>query len=300
MKTYKLYQVDAFTKERFGGNGAGVITNADGLTDEQMQKIARELNNSESAFMFSSNSPDYDVEVRFFTPKNEAPLCSHATVAAQVAYAIEHQTVGGRVIQKTGAGVLPMDVTVKDGNYSVVMTQGEPVVGEPLPNEVCAQIADALGIEEKDFIEGMPIAIASTGYGKVMVPIKSNELLHSLKPNEEHLIELSRQLGPNGFYVFTLNPGEEILVHGRMFAPISGVSEDPVTGNANGPLGAYLVHYNILQDPESKSFDFDIRQGEAIGRAGGMHVHVEKEGNVPKLVQITGDAVIVYETEITL
>ena len=85
-----------------------------------------------------------------------------------------------------------------------------------------------------------------------------------------------------------------------MFAPAIGISEDPVTGNANGPLGAYLVHFNILQDNSSNSFDFDIIQGEAIKRDGTMHVHVEKEQNEPKAVQITGNAVVAFSTEISM
>ena len=81
MKTYKIYQVDSFTRDRFHGNPAGVVPDAKGLTDEQMLRIARELNNSETAFMFETDSPDYDIEVRFFTPTTEVPICGHATIA---------------------------------------------------------------------------------------------------------------------------------------------------------------------------------------------------------------------------
>ena len=80
MKKYRLYQVDSFTRERFHGNPAGVVPNADGLTDDQMQRIAREMNNSETAFIFQSDDPVADVEVRFFTPSTEVPLCGHATI----------------------------------------------------------------------------------------------------------------------------------------------------------------------------------------------------------------------------
>ena len=162
------------------------------------------------------------------------------------------------------------------------------------------QIADALGISREDICQEYPVAISSTGHSKVMVPIRSNELLHALKPDLHRLTELSGQIGCNGYYVFTLNPQEEILVHGRMFAPAIGIVEDPVTGNANGPLGAYMVHFNILQDINSKYFDFDILQGEAMKRDGFMHVHVEKEQGEPKLVQITGNAVIAFSTEVAI
>lgn len=300
MKTYRVYQVDSFTKDRFHGNPAGVVPNAEGLTDEQMQRIARELNNSETAFIFESNSSDYDVEVRFFTPTTEVPICGHATIAAHYVYATEKNATSGMVIQKTKAGVLPVDVIRNGNDYSIVMTQGTPLVSEPFGDKVRNQIADALGISCKDICQEYPVAISSTGHSKVMVPIYSNEILHALKPDLQMLIEISSQIGCNGYYVFTLNPQEEILVHGRMFAPAIGIAEDPVTGNANGPLGAYLVHFNIMQDINNKCFDFDILQGEAIKRDGIMHVHVDKEQGEPKLVQITGNAVIAFSTEIII
>lgn len=84
MKTYNIYQVDSFTKNRFCGNPAGVVLNANGLSEEQMQQIARELNNSETAFILSPNSSHYDIEVRFFTPTKEVPICGHATIAAHL------------------------------------------------------------------------------------------------------------------------------------------------------------------------------------------------------------------------
>lgn len=300
MKSYRIYQVDSFTKERFHGNPAGVVPNAEGLTDEQMQKIARELNNSETAFIFESDSSDYDMEVRFFTPTTEVPICGHATIAAHYVYAKENHSVGGRVIQKTKAGMLPVDVVWKDNDYSIIMTQGTPEVSKPFDEDIRKRIADALGISESDICREYPLAISSTGHSKVMVPIYSNDLLHKLNPKADELTDLSIQIGCNGYYVFTLNPQDEILVHGRMFAPAIGISEDPVTGNANGPLGAYLVHFGILQDEKSKTFDFDIMQGEAIKRDGTMHVHVIKEQNRPQIVQITGNAVIAFSAEIQI
>ena len=300
MKKYRIYQVDSFTKERFHGNPAGVVPNAEGLTEEQMQQIARELNNSETAFIFESNSPDYDVEVRFFTPTVEVPICGHATVAAHYVRAIEknYMAESKRVIQKTKAGILPVDV-VKDGDdYSIIMTQGKPEVSKPLNEEIRNEIAKALCIDINELCKEYPIAISSTGHSKVMVPIYSNDILHKLKPDLQKLTKISEKIGCNGFYIFTLNLQDKVLVHGRMFAPAIGIVEDPVTGNANGPLGAYLVHYNILQNDNEESFDFDIIQGEAIKRDGTMHVHVEKDNGKAVSVQILGNAVIAFKTEI--
>ncbi len=301
MNTYRIYQVDSFTREKFHGNPAGVVPNADGLTVEQMQRIARELNNSETAFLFSSNVADYDVEVRFFTPTTEVPLCGHATIAAHYVRAIEGIAVSGRVLQKTKAGILPVDIIQENGEYSIIMTQGTPEVSKPFAYDLVKRIAEALGIAINDLREDCPIAISSAGHSKIMVGIKSNAQLHLLKPNMEELSAISAEVGCNGYYVFTLNPEDEVLVHGRMFAPAIGILEDPVTGNANGPLGIYLVHYGVCKSLETlDELSFLILQGEAIKRDGSMRVKVRIENGKPVLVQIIGQAVVAFRTEIEI
>lgn len=301
MKTYRLYQIDSFTRNKFHGNPAGVVPNADGLTEEQMQRIAREMNNSETAFIFQSNSAEYDVEVRFFSPKMEVPICGHATIAAHYVRAIEGSAVSGKVLQKTKAGILPVEVVQDADDYSIIMTQGTPEISKPFEADIVNRIMGALGIEQGDLRADCPISIASTGHSKIMVGIKSNTQLHNLKPNMEELTKISSEVACNGYYVFTLNPDEKVLVHGRMFAPAVGVPEDPVTGNANAPLGIYLVHYGICKDKINKGeLFFSIRQGEAIKRDGGMDVRVKIENNKPVLVQIIGQAVVAFKTQVEL
>lgn len=300
MKRYQIYQVDSFARERFCGNPAGVVCNAQGLTEKQMRQIARELNNSETAFIFPPEDESHDVVVRFFTPTGaEVPICGHATIAAHYVRAKTGEIRPGRTIQKTRAGILPVDILIQDGDYTVTMTQGKPEVNAPLEAGVVVRIAAALGIAVDDLRADCPVAVASTGHGKIMVGIRSNEQLHRLTPNMAGLSALSAEIGCSGYYVFTLNPQEQYLVHGRVFSPAIGIAEDPVTGNANGPLGAYMVHYNLCQK-QTGAFDFDIMQGEAIGRAGSMHVHIEKQDGIPVSAQITGRAVIAFSTEIEL
>ena len=297
---YRVYQIDSFTRERFHGNPAGVVANADGLTEAQMQLIARELNNSETAFLFSPTGTDYDVEVRFFTPTTEVPLCGHATIAAHYVRAIEGDLTG-RFIQKTKAGLLPVEIIKEDNDFSIIMTQAEPFVSEPFAPDVVRSISEALGIMPEELRENCPVAIASAGHSKIMVGIKDLQVLHSLQPNDAALTEISRQVGCNGYYVFTLHPEEPVLVHGRMFAPAIGIKEDPVTGNANGPLGIYMVHFGICPELQhTDHFDFEIIQGEAIHRDGGMKVHVTKKNGRPEMVQITGKAVVAFKTEIEI
>ena len=295
----RIYQIDSFTKEKLTGNPAGVVTNADGLSELQMQKIARELNNSETAFIFKPKDNTYDVQVRFFTPTKEVPICGHATIAAHYARAVENHLGSTRVLQKTGAGILPVDIVQEDDDYKIIMTQGKIEVGEALSGEVQQSLVKALGITQHDILESCPVTIASTGHSKVMIGIKDIQMLHSLRPNMDSLSRLSSEIGCNGYYVFTMNQNDTPMVHGRMFAPAIGINEDPVTGNANGPLGAYLVHYGLVTH-NGVQFTFKAKQGEAIGRAGMMDVQVKIENNQPIEVKIVGNAVIAFSTELVL
>lgn len=299
-RKYNLYQIDSFTKEKFTGNPAGVITNADGLTDREMQKIARELNNSETAFIFSSDSKDYDVHVRFFTPTSEVPICGHATIAAHYARAIENDLGSARVIQKTGAGILPVDIVKENRDYKITMTQGKIEFGSIIEVINKEKLLKALNIKGYDLLKNYKIQIVSTGHSKVMIGIKSIETLNKLQPDYAALASLSKIINCNGYYVFTADSQDsDILIHGRMFAPAIGINEDPVTGNANGPLGAYLVHHNLVKHNNSL-FRFKAKQGEAINRSGIIEVEVKIGNNEPAEVKISGNAVIAFKSELIL
>lgn len=297
MKKYQVYQVDAFTTQRFTGNPAGVVSNADGLTDTQMQAIARELNNSETAFILSPTAPDHEVWIRFFTPTTEVPLCGHATISAHFVRALEKKLPSCTVIQKTGIGILPVAIIEQDDGYKVVMTQGRIEFSPPLAETERNAIVAALGLSEHDLDQRCPIQIVSTGHSKVLIGINSRGTLNSLKPDLTRLVELSRMIRCNGYFVFTISSDSaDVLAHGRMFAPAIGVPEDPVTGNANGPLGAYLIKHRLVKTGNGV-FTFRAKQGEAIGRAGIVEVEVDVQNGEPAQVRVGGRAVVAFKTE---
>ena len=299
-REYTLYQIDSFAKEIFSGNPAGVITNADGLTEIEMQKIAREMNNSETAFIFQSDNPEYDVHIRFFTPTSEVPICGHATIAAHYARAVEKGLDSVRVIHKTGAGILPVDIINEDGDYKIIMTQGRIEFGPVITKTPFNEILTALNINKDDLLVNCPIQIVSTGHSKVMIGIKDRGILNQLNPNMDMLKNISKIINCNGFYVFTMDsPDSDVLIHGRMFAPAIGINEDPVTGNANGPLGAYLVHHKLVRHNNSL-FSFKAKQGEAIKRAGIIYVDVKIHNQEPIQVKIAGNAKIVFKSKLFL
>jgi PhzF family phenazine biosynthesis protein len=300
MTAYQVFQVDAFTRTRFRGNPAGVVLDADGLTDAQMQDIARELGNSETAFIHPARARDHDVWVRFFTPITEVPICGHATIAAHHVRARELGLPSGRVVQLTGAGALPVDITREGDDCRVTMTQGAVEFGAPFGPALSERTLRALGVGSGDVDRRCPIQIVSTGHSKVLVGLRDATVLDALSPDLPALAALSAEIGCNGFFAFALTHGEpELLSRGRMFAPAIGIAEDPVTGNANGPLGAYLVRHRLAPH-DGRRLTFRTEQGRAIRRSGTMEVEVEIREGEPTRVRVTGDAVIVFRTEIEL
>ena len=300
MAIYRVYQVDAFTKNRFEGNPAGVVSNADGLSDSQMQTIARELNNAETAFILSPTATDHDVWVRFFTPTTEVPSCGHATISAHYVRAVENKLSSCTVRQRIGIGILPVDIIKEDCDYKIVMTQGAVEIWPEITGKDRNDIINALNLSESDLDDRCPIQVASTGHSKIMVGIKSRETLNTLEPDLTQLTNISKAIGSNGYFVFTFDSDDsEILTHARMFAPAIGIPEDPVTGNGNGPLGAYLVHHNILKAPDG-SVTFKGKQGEAIKRAGIVTVTVEVSDGKPIKVKVAGYATVAFKTEIEI
>jgi PhzF family phenazine biosynthesis protein len=261
-----------------------------------MQVIARELNNSETAFLFKPNDDSCDGVIRYFTPTMEVPICGHATIAAMYAKAIEEK-IENRIFQmKTKVGVLPFEIQKNGNDIKVWMTQGSIDIQEALPTKTQNDLLGFLGLEPDELDSRCPIQIASTGHSKVMIGIKSRETLNNLQPNLSELATLSEIIACNGYYVFTLDSNNsDILCYGRMFAPAIGINEDPVTGNANGPLGAYLIHNNIVET-KSDEFRFKSVQGETIGREGIIEVCVSIKNKKPSLVKISGEAVVVFKT----
>lgn len=295
-KKLTVYQIDSFTKERFKGNPAGVVVNAAGLNDTQMLQIARELNNSETAFLFPPDNEDCDGIIRYFTPKIEVPTCGHATIAAMYAKATEDNLASCILKFKTQIGILPFEIVKHNGDYQVIMTQGKFSLSSTLENEISQKLLTALGLDKADTDDKCPIQIASTGHSKVMIGIKSRNKLNNLTPNYNDLAALSKLINCNGFFVFTFDSDDkDILTYGRMFAPAIGINEDPVTGNANGPLGGYLIQNKIVAF-KGNMFEFNGRQGEKIDRPGIVNVKVQVENEQPSLIRIKGDAVVIFKT----
>jgi len=302
MRSFRMKQVDVFTDRRLTGNPLAVILQGEGLTSEEMQAIAREMNLSETTFVLPPTKTGADYKVRIFTPTKEIPFAGHPSIGTAHALAEEGRIKvkeGTTIVnQEVGIGVLPIEIVRdRNGNSLITMTQGQPKVGRVLQK---VRVADALGIPAEDIgLEGLPVQVSSTGIDQLMVPIRSLEQVQRLSPNLEHLKRLEQELNITGCCTFSLRTiSPEAFVHMRFFAPWAGVPEDPATGSAAGALGAYLVAHGVLGSKSPVSFA--VEQGIEIQRPSRITVLVQQEAGVPSVVKVGGRAVTVLDGEITL
>jgi PhzF family phenazine biosynthesis protein len=295
----QVHQVDAFTREPFTGNPTGVVLNADSLSDAQMLAVARELNNAETAFMLAPDGADHTVRARFFTPRSEIGFVGHATVAAQYVLSRRHDAPR-RQRQKSKAGIVDVLVHGTDADRSVAIRRSPPPLGRELNDRERLAVLDALALASESLDARVPPRIAGASSARLLIGVRSAEPLKHLKPDFGRLTTLSAQLGAAGYFVFTLSPrSEDHLVESRMFCPALGIPEDPVSGNAHGLLGAYLAHQGLLT-PHEGSARFRGVQGHYLHRPGRVEVELEFADGQLAGVWIRGQAVSIFETELSL
>lgn len=300
----KFYQVDAFTNKSFGGNPAGVILNSDDLNENQMQKIAREMALSETAFVKESKTKEYDYEVRFFTPTEEVDLCGHATIGTFSIMAkkgiLKSQNNKIVVKQKTLTGILPVEIYFNGGKVSkVMMTQAKPEYIFKL--EEIDEIASIMDISSDEIgIEGYdvtPMAF-STGLPDIMLPIKNLDSLKHINPDFNRLAKYSKDHKVVGVHAFTIkDQSDPVLIACRNFAPAYGINEEAATGTSNGALAAYLIKNDIIDIDER--IDLVCEQGYFMDRPSQIFVEVTKNDK-DIIIKVGGEAVLVMEGKIYL
>lgn len=309
MPQYRFLQLDVFTTRAFTGNPLAVFPEAEGLTAELMQQIALEMNLSETVFVLPSEQGALK-RLRIFTPGSELPMAGHPVVGTWNALAREGVVplpAGGtgwtRIQQEIGIGVLPVDIEFKEGvPVRVVMTQGKfEIRGEVKEAAEGAEIARSLGLAPEDLDESLPVQIASTGVPMLLIPVKSLEALGRCRVNGSALSEVGARLGITEWYVFTRETfeGGDNRVHARLFAPAIGITEDPATGGAAGPLGAYLIHHSALDLGETDgAFRFIIEQGDFMKRPSRISVEIKGERGRIEQVRVGGSSVVVAKAEL--
>lgn len=296
MPQVRIFQVDAFTRTAFTGNPAGVVLDADALTDAQMQAIARELNNGDSAFVLRPDGPDHDLRVRFFTPRKEAGFVGHATVAAHTVLTALHGPAQRRQKQSGGLVEVQTDATL------VRIRQPPPLLREPLASHWLAELLSALALSREDVDQRCTPMIAGAGSTRALVALRDVGALGRIQPDFPRLTALSAAAGVQGFLLFTLAPGVAGCdTEARMFCPALGIPEDPVSGNAHGMLGALLWQQRLLWPADSAGVvAFTGAQGHHMQRAGQVRVELELRAGDIASATLCGSAVIIFETRVSL
>ncbi len=305
MSIYRFYQLDVFTDRPLAGNPLAVFPDATGLSDETMQAIAREMNLSETTFVFPSDRATK--RLRIFTPLAEVPLAGHPVIGTW--WLLAEQGVvplpadgPAEVTQETGAGVLPVDIEMRESRpVRVFMTQTLPEFSDPFTE--FAKLGKALGGDGRTVKRTPAPQVVSTAMPQLIVPVKSLDAIRRLPSggNGTALARLLEAAGTNCAMCYTLETeAPDATVHCRMFAPGFGVPEDPATGSAAGALGCYLVWHNVVR-PHDGVARIVVEQGIEMGRPSRIQVEVTV-GNGGEIteVRVGGTAVTIVEGEVRL
>lgn len=288
MRRLHYHRVDVFTDRAFGGNPLAVFTNGRGLDTETMQAIAKEFNLSETTFVVPPDDPAHDWRVRIFTPGSELPMAGHPTVGTSFVLAREHlirrDARETTIVLEEGVGPVPVRIEFNEGEPSFAeMTQPLPTFGPVLEDR--RGVAAMLSLEESDLETDLPAQIVSCGVPFAYVPLRGLDAARRARPRVDLMERVAEEHGiPPEVFVFTREVEHEgSTVHSRMFAPGLGITEDPATGGASGPLGCYLVKYGVFPDGNIIS-----EQGVEMERPSFIHIRIETEGERVTAVRVGG------------
>jgi len=296
---YRYYICDVFTETRFGGNQLAVLPQALGLSTQQMQQIAREFNFSETTFVFPAKA-GHTRHVRIFTPAREIPFAGHPNVgtAFVLASAGELGEIKSSltVTFEEEAGLVSVTILESDGKFeSCELTAPQSLsFGKTLPVEL---VAAAISVDPKEVVtKTHGPQVASVGLPFIFVELRDRSVLERARINMSGFEALTAQDVISDVYLYIL-ASDGFDIRARMFAPLSGVPEDPATGSANCTLAGLLAHYN--QD-RNGSFSWRIAQGVEMGRPSTLIARAEKKDGVVQITRIGGATILVSEGTIYL
>lgn len=286
----KVYTVNAFAKSADGGNPAGVVMNADPLSENDMKKVSKIIGFSETAFVMKSDCADF--KVRFFTPNSEVDLCGHATIGTYHTLLSEGYIKPGNYSQETKAGILNISIN-KDA--LIMMNQTVPTFYDIIPKE---EIAASLNLTLNQIEETLPVQIVSTGLKDILVPIKNMKILDSMKPNFKKIEQISRKYNVIGYHAFTLETRCGSNAHCRNFAPLYDIPEESATGTSSGALGCYLYKYGKINLTQCQNIIFE--QGYSMKKPSEIIVSLNIKDRKIVEVKVGGRALNLASREVEI
>ena len=301
MAGFRYLHYDVFTRYPLTGNQLAVFPEAAGLDPARMQRIALEMTFPETTFILPPETDDTDVRMRIFTPRRELPMAGHPTVGSTFALASEGVIGPGRDRVVFGLGIGPTSVSLEwtgDELTFAWMRQPLPDFGPRIEHDDRGGVAAALGLDPDDITAGLPVQVVSSGLPVLFVPLQTRRAvdrvtfeLTGMRP-----IFARHRLDDLPVFIFSLETGhDDATAYSRMFAPAFGIPEDPATGGASGPLGAYLVHHGAV--PSEGTAQMVSLQGVTMGRPSRVHISISSspESGEITAVQVGGTSVLVAE-----
>jgi len=297
---YRYFVCDVFTETRFGGNQLAVLPHADGLSADRMQQIAREFNFSETTFVFPAKA-GHTRHVRIFTPVREVPFAGHPNVGTAFVLA----TIGELGETKSSmtitfeeeAGLVSIAIAVSNGKItSCELTAPQAFsFGKTVP---VAHAASALSLDAKDIVTTThEPRVASVGLPFLFVELRDQSTLRRARVNMSGFETLRTDgIMPDVFFYTSANE-KDFDIRARMFAPLSGVPEDPATGSANCALAGLLANY---REEPSGNFSWRVAQGVEMGRPSSLTIRARKIDDMIATTSVAGSSVMVSEGEIHL
>jgi len=293
---------DVFTDRAFGGNQLGVFPDAAHLPTALLQRIAGEMNIAETVFLGPPTSPDAAARVRIFTPRVELPFAGHPTVGTAIYLAGRSGSPSSEVVTlvlEEGVGPVPVEVRFEHGRPSFArFTTAILPEHRPAPHGR-EDLAALVGVAPEDLdVAGLTPELVSCGLPYYIVPLRSLDAVRRATLDLGRWRRTLEGAWAHHVYVFTLEAeGTGVDVHVRMFAPGSGVAEDPATGSAAAALGGYLA---AADGRVSGRLAWTVEQGLEIGRPSLLHVEADREDGETTAVRVGGRAVAVSEGVMTV
>ncbi|HEX6211411.1 MAG TPA: PhzF family phenazine biosynthesis protein [Methylomirabilota bacterium] len=296
-REYAFVQVDVFTDRVFGGNPLAVFLDGRELADGEMQSIAREMNLSETTFVLPPTRPDCAARVRIFTPAREVPFAGHPTIGTAWVLATEGRLGDGpRAALEEGIGPVAVELEGDRRRPGFVwMHHREPSFGPAVLDR--AGVASALGLDQTDLCPRVPICAGTTGSLFLYVALRDRAAVDRAVLDVTAMRRAFGEAPLPGVFVFAAEPPAG--AYSRMFAPhTSGIPEDPATGSASGPLGAYLVQHGLLASGDPVHLVSE--QGVKMGRPSLVHIRLRAREGGPTDIRVGGGVVPVLEGRLRL
>ena len=279
MAAFRYVVVDVFTSVPLTGNQLAVFTDARDIPEEQLQRVAKEMNFSETTFVYPPEA-DGHVRMRIFTPATEVPFAGHPTLGTAFVLAAPLQLI--EIKLETGNGTIPVELE-REGARIVFGRMAQPIPTVQ-PFDGADELLAVLGVESQ-----LPVEVYDNGLEHVFVALASTEEVAALRPDFQQLADF----GPFGINCFA---GDGLRWKTRMFGPGLGVNEDPATGSAAGPLALHLARHGRIAFGD----EIEIVQGVEIGRHSTLFARVDGSADAVERVEVGGSAVVVARGELQL